>query len=38
MIYQIELFMDVEPFLHSWNKSQLIVMCNSFNVLLKLVY
>ena len=34
VIYQIGLFVDVEKFLHPWNKFCLIIVCDPFKVLL----
>ena len=36
-VYQLHWFADVEPSLHPWNKSQLIMVYDPFNVLLNLV-
>ena len=37
MAYRIDWFMDVEPSLHPWHKSHLIMLCDPFNVLLNYV-
>ena len=36
-MYHIDGFLYVEPSLHSWNKFQLIMVCNPFYMLLDLV-
>ena len=37
MVYPTDLFVDIKPFLHPWNKSHLITVYDPFNVLLNLV-
>ena len=34
MVYYIKWYLDVEPTLHSWDKSHLVIMCHSSYMLL----
>ena len=38
VVYHIDWFMDIEPLLHPWDKSHLIMVYDLFNVLLNLVW
>ena len=37
VVYHINWFVDVEPLLHPWNRAYLIMICDSFKVMLNLV-
>ena len=38
VVYPIDWFVDIDPSLHRWNESHLIMLYDSFNVLLNLVF
>ena len=37
VVYHTDWFVDIEPSLHPWNKSHLIMVYDPFNVLLNLI-